>query len=106
MRNLIKDQQQRYQDDGLKSHKRISPVKTSTLDTFSPVTEEARFRMQLDDQFADFDFTQHQMVEGGQDPFSQFFEQRRNSLRRQYDRFKRRSQCSYQDLPVTPPYSD
>ncbi|KAL9545726.1 hypothetical protein PS6_008073 [Mucor atramentarius] len=106
LRNLIKDQQQRYQDDGLKSHKRISPVKTSTLDTFSPVTEEARSRMQLEDQFADFDFTQHQMVEGGQDPFSQFFEQRRNSLRRQYDRFKRRSQCSYQDLPVTPPYSD
>jgi hypothetical protein len=105
---LIKDQQQRYQEDGLKSHKRISPVKTNTLDdeNYYPVTEEARFRMQLEDQFADFDFTQHQMVEEGQDPFSQFFEQRRNSLRRQYDRFKRRSQCSYQDLPISPPYSD
>ncbi|KAI8642781.1 kinase-like domain-containing protein [Parasitella parasitica] len=99
------EQQQRYQEDGLKSHRRVSPVRTS-LGAFSPVTEEARSRMQLEDQFADFDFTQHQMVEGGQDPFRHFFEQRRNSLKRQYDRFKRRSQCSYQDLPISPPYSD
>jgi hypothetical protein len=58
--------------------------------------------MQLEDQFLNFDYKQHQMVEE-EDHFSSFLEQRRNSLKRQYDRFRRRSQSSYQDLP---PYSD
>lgn len=77
------------------------------MDAESPVTEEARYRMQLEDQFLNFDYKQHQMVEE-EDHFSSFLEQRRNSLRRQYDRFRRRSQSSYQyqDLPISPPYSD
>lgn len=67
--------------------------------------------MQLEEQFLDFDFSQHQMAEEEDNNFSTFFEQRRNSLRRQYDRFKRRSQSSYQEIasnssPVLPPYTD
>lgn len=91
---------QLFTEDGLISHKRNSPVKTS-LDAESPVTEEARYRMQLEDQFLNFDFSQHQMAEELDNNFSSFLEQRRNSLKRQYDRFKRRSQSSYQE-----PYSD
>lgn len=64
--------------------------------------------MQLEEQFLDFDFSQHQMAEEEDNNFSTFFEQRRNSLKRQYDRFKRRSQSSYVEVstPVLPPYTD
>lgn len=109
-----------FTEDGLTTHKRNSPVKfgldfdsnnNSNSSSSSPVTEEARFRMQLEEQFLDFDFSQHQMAEEEDNNFSTFFEQRRNSLRRQYDRFKRRSQSSYQEIasnssPVLPPYTD
>ena len=93
-----------FTEDGLMSHKRNSPVKTG-FDADSPVTEEARSRMQLEDQFLSFDYSQHQMAEQEDTNFSSFFEQRRNSLRRQYDRFKRRSQSSYLE-PVLSPYTD
>lgn len=73
------------------------------MDADSPVTEEARYRMQLEQEFLNFDFSQHQMAEEEDNHFSTFLEQRRNSLKKQYDRFKRRSQASYQDVP---PYSD
>ncbi|GAA5810581.1 hypothetical protein MFLAVUS_004004 [Mucor flavus] len=96
----IRDQQS-FTEDGLTSHKRNSAVKTS-LDADSPVTEEARYRMQLEQEFLNFDFSQHQMAEEEDNHFSTFLEQRRNSLKKQYDRFKRRSQASYQDVP----YSD
>lgn len=90
-----------FTDDGLISHKRNSPVKTS-LDAESPVTEEAIYQMQLEEEFLNFDISHHQMAEEADNNFSSFLEQRRNSLKRQYDRFKRRSQCSsYQE-----PYSD
>ncbi|KAI8095164.1 kinase-like domain-containing protein [Thamnidium elegans] len=99
--NLSIRDQQLFTEDGLRSHKRNSPVKTS-LDADSPVTEEARYRMQLEEEFLNFDFSQHQMAEEEDNHFSTFLEQRRNSLKKQYDRFKRRSQASYQDVP----YSD
>lgn len=90
---------QDYEDDGLKSNKRVKPIKTSGI----PVTEEARYRLQLEEEFLDFDFT-HQTREEEQEQMS-FLEKRRSSLKRQYDRFKRRSQSSscYSEIP---PYSD
>lgn len=90
---------QLFTDDGLISHKRSTPVKQS-LDVQNPVTEEARYRMQLEDEFLNFDYSQHQMAE--QDNVTSFLEQRRSSLKRQYDRFKRRSMSS----SYSEPYSD
>jgi hypothetical protein len=55
--------------------------------------------MQLEDEFFNFDYSQHQMAEDENNSgLSHFFEQRRNSLKRQYDRFKRRSTNSYLDI--------
>ncbi|OBZ86067.1 Protein kinase C [Choanephora cucurbitarum] len=88
-----------FQEDGLKSHKRTSVIKSHDHDS-SPVTMEARYRMQLEDEFLNYDYTQHQMAEQEGGHFSSFLEQRRNSLKRQYDRFKRRSQSSYHDMDV------
>ncbi|KAI8327578.1 kinase-like domain-containing protein [Choanephora cucurbitarum] len=88
-----------FQEDGLKSHKRTSVIKSYDHDS-SPVTMEARYRMQLEDEFLNYDYTQHQMAEQEGGHFSSFLEQRRNSLKRQYDRFKRRSQSSYHDMDV------
>ncbi|KAI8375478.1 kinase-like domain-containing protein [Blakeslea trispora] len=91
-----------FQEDGLKSHKRTSAIRTSYDNDSSPVTMEARYRMKLEDEFLNYDFTQHQMAEQEGGHFSSFLEQRRNSLKRQYDRFKRRSQSSYHDFTITP----
>lgn len=90
-----------FEDDGLKSNKRTSLAIKTSFDADGPVTEEARYRLLLEEEFFNFDFSQHQMVEE-EDHLNSFLEQRRNSLKRQYDRFKRRSQ--YQD--ITPPNFD
>lgn len=91
-------QYRQFVEDGLMSHranKRNSAVKTMNSQVEAPpVTEEARYRMQLEDEFLNFDYSQQMeepMVEG-----------RRNSfLKRHYDRLKRRSQ------PITfEPYFD
>lgn len=66
-----------------------------------PVTEEARYRMQLEDEFLNFDFNN---VKQQEEESMSFLEKRRSSLKRQFDRFTRRSQCSsYSEIP---PYSD
>ncbi|KAI7903605.1 kinase-like domain-containing protein [Cokeromyces recurvatus] len=98
-KHLLSRQQQtsRIQEDNLISHKRTIKRTSSLLDTGSPVTKEAKYRIQLEDEFLNFDYSQHQMIE------SSFLEKKRNSLRKQYDRLKRLSQ----EIPILyPPYSD
>ncbi|KAG2210059.1 hypothetical protein INT47_003495 [Mucor saturninus] len=90
-----------FTEDGLISHnKRHSAVKSHGMDLLNPVTEEARYRMRLEDEFLNFDYSQHGMVETDSD--TGFLEGRRNSLKRHYDRFKRRSQS----ITTFEPYSD
>lgn len=75
-----------------------SPTSNNKFSYIDAVTEEARYRMQLEDEFLNFDYSQHQMVEEDSGLLSHFLEQRRNSLKRQYDRFKRRSTSSFLDI--------
>lgn len=96
---MLPVQRKPFEEDGLKSNKKrtslpINKTSFDLADNSSPVTEEARYRLLFEEEFFDFDSSQHQMVEE-EDHFSHFLEQRRNSLKRQYERFKRRSSSLY-----------